>query len=409
MTFEKPLFNPNSNEHKAQKNSDSVEPVMIAIVVVAYNRSDSVSRLLSSLLKANYSQSATLIISVDKSNTDVVERLADNFVWPFGDKIVVKHSENLGLRKHILSIGEYTKQYDGVIVLEDDLEVSPSFYNFALEAVAKYQNDDRIAGISLFAFPINMQISLPFIPERNEYDAFLFQNAMSWGQIWMKDAWEKFIEWYEKNSEEFSEEPHLPSIICHWGKNSWLKYHIKYCIEQDKYFVYPYTSLTYCSGAVGMHSKEVDNYTQGTILRGNKIGFRLPDFSSAVKYDSFYERVGMEYNLGIDDVCIDLNGCKGNRMKHRYWLTTRREPYKVIKSFGMMYLPMEQNVACAVEGDAIFLYDTYEKGGKPKNNFLSIINYYKLNGLFSFMLLRGFAGSSVQLLRYVMHKFLRRI
>ena len=225
----------------------------------------------------------------------------------------------------------------------------------------------------------------------------------------MKDAWAKFIEWYENNSAEFSEEPHLPTIICHWGKNSWLKYHIKYCIEQDKYFVYPYTSLTYCSGAVGMHSKEVDNYTQGTILRGNKNGFRLPDFSSAVKYDSFYERVGMEYNLGVDDVCIDLNGCKGNRMKHRYWLTTRREPYKVIKSFGMMYLPMEQNVACAVEGDAIFLYDTYEKGGKPKNNFLSIINYYKLNGLFSFMLLRGFAGSSVQLLRYVMHKFLRRI
>lgn len=402
-------FNLNSDEHKVYAGNDTIKSVQIAIVVVAYNRSDSVRRLLGSLLEANYSQSATLIISVDKSDTDEVERLADDFIWPYGEKRVVKHPDNLGLRKHILSIGEYTKQFDGVIVLEDDLEVSPSFYNFALEAVAKYQNDDRIAGISLFSFPLNMQISLPFILERNEYDAFFFQNAQSWGEVWMKNAWAKFLEWYEKNSAEFSDEPHLPYNICHWGKNSWLKYHIKYCIEKDKYFVYPYTSLTYCSGAAGMHSKEMNNYTQGTILRGNMTGFRLPDFDSAVKYDGFYERVDLDFGLGVDDVCIDLNGSKGNRMNHRYWLTTRRESYKVIKSYGVMYVPMEQNVACNVEGETIFLYDTNEKSKKPHNNFLSIISYYKLNGLFSYMMCCGFMASSVQLLHYVVHKFLKRI
>lgn len=381
----------------------------IAIAIVAYNRTESVRNLLESLLKAHYSQRATLIISIDKSNTDSVERLADDFEWPFGEKIVAKHTENLGLRRHILSIGEYTKKYDGVIVLEDDLEVSPSFFNFACESVAKYKEDDRIAGISLYRFPLNLQISLPFTPEENGYDAFLFQNAQSWGQVWMRDAWSEFSEWYANNSAEFSDLPHLPYTICHWGKNSWLKYHIKYCIEKDKYFVYPYTSLTYCSGAAGTHSSETNNYTRCPILQGNVTGFRLPDFENAVKYDGFYERVGLESCLDVEDVCIDLNGRKGNRMNHRYWLTTELRTFKVIHSYGLKYVPMEQNVIRDCKGDSIFLYDTQESAKMPQNNFMDIIFYHKFNSLFSFMMTRGFIRSSMKLLGYIFHKFRSRI
>ena len=380
------------------------ESLSVAIVIVAYNRIEGVRNLLSSLLSAYYSQPAPLIISIDKSDTDVVESYAETFEWPFGEKLVVKHNKNLGLRKHILSIGEYTKKYDAVIVLEDDLEVSPSFYNYTLKTVEKYKDDERIAGISLFSFPLNLQISLPFIPERNGFDAFMFQNAQSWGQVWMQKAWSRFIEWYDNNSEEFSDEPHLPYTICHWGKNSWLKYHIKYCIEQEKYFIYPYTSLTFCSGAAGVHSKEVNTFTQSTIIQGVMSDFRLPEFDSAVKYDGFYERVGLDSALGIQDVCIDLNGSKGNRLKQRYWLTTKRKSYRIVKSYGLLYLPMEQNVIRNVAGDTIFLYDTLEKGKKPHNNFLPIISYYKFNGLFSYMMNCGFFQSSIQLIRYIIHK-----
>ena len=48
----------------------------IAIAVVAYNRLDSVERLLNTLLSANYSQTVPLIISIDKSNTDSVEKIS---------------------------------------------------------------------------------------------------------------------------------------------------------------------------------------------------------------------------------------------------------------------------------------------------------------------------------------------
>lgn len=375
----------------------------IAIAIVAYNRTESVERLLNSLLSANYSQPVPLIISIDKSNTDSVEKMADKFIWPFGEKFVAKHDTNLGLRRHILSIGEYTKQYDAVIVLEDDLEVSPSFFNYAVETVAKYQNDDRIAGISLYTFPLNLNTKLPFIPEKNEYDAFLFQNAQSWGQVWMKDAWSRFIAWYEDNQEEFVEQPHLPISICHWGKNSWLKYHIKYCIEKDKYFVYPYTSLSFCSNAAGVHSSESGSFNQNPIVRGNQRDFRLPGFEDAVKYDSFYERTGVE--IGVEDVCFDLNGSKGNRLKQRYWLTTERKSFKTIRRYGLYYIPIEENIIHPVDGNSIFLYDTHEKGTKPSNNFIEIINYYKLNGLFSYMKKRGFVSSVVQLTKYIIRRY----
>lgn len=381
----------------------TVEMPYIAIAIVAYNRADSVRRLLNSLLKASYIQPAPLIISIDKSDTDAVEQLADEFQWPYGEKIVAKHTKNMGLRRHILSIGDYTKKYDAVIVLEDDLEVSPSFYHYAVDTVTKYQHDNRIAGISLYTFPLNLHTKLPFIPEKNEYDAFLFQNAQSWGQIWMTDSWAQFVEWYENNSEEFSDEPHLPLSICHWGKNSWLKYHIKYCIEKDKYFVYPYTSLTFCSNAAGVHSIEAGSFNQNPIIRGIMKDFRLPAFEDAVKYDGFYERVGVD--VGLEDVCFDINGSKGNRLKQRYWLTTIRKPYKVVSSYGLLYIPIEENIINRVEGNAVFLYDTHEKGVIPPNNFIEIINFYKLSGLLSYMRIRGFFSSILQLVRYIIHRY----
>ena len=77
------------------------------IVVVAYNRADSLKRLLQSLLNIREVSEAKLIISIDNQephNLDVKE-LAESFTWPFGDKEVLYQSKHLGLKKHILNVG----------------------------------------------------------------------------------------------------------------------------------------------------------------------------------------------------------------------------------------------------------------------------------------------------------------
>ena len=86
----------------------------IAIVVVAYNRVKSLERILNSLVHADI-DNATLIISIDKSNTNSVELYAESFVWPYGEKRVIKHTNNLGLRTHILSVGQLFNEFDAII------------------------------------------------------------------------------------------------------------------------------------------------------------------------------------------------------------------------------------------------------------------------------------------------------
>lgn len=366
----------------------------IAIVVIAYNRADTVENLVKSLTEAHYRQTVDLIISIDKSDTDVVAEFADTVVWSHGTKKIVRHPQNLGLRKHILSIGDYTKSYDAVVVLEDDLIVSPCFFDYAIECVEKYKDDERVAGISLYGFPFNSYMNLPFMPQKDEYDVYFMQIAQSWGQVWMKKQWAFFAQWYEKNNEEFDELPHLPSNICHWGKKSWLKYHDKYCIEQDKYFVYPFVSLTSNSGSAGTHSKIGTNVTRTMLQGGNKTKYILPDFENAMKYDGFYERKELGEIIGNTEICIDLYGLKQNKMCKRYWLTTKIAPYKVIKSFGLELYPIEENVIKHVSGHTIYLYDTSSAAdvSKSKNTFDIISYFFKVRGIYTLIKREGFTN-----------------
>ena len=137
----------------------------IAIIVVTYKRIDSLKRLLNSLEKAYYdNERPTLIISIDKSDSDNVEVFADSYNWPLGEKIVRKHDKNMGLRNHMMSLGEWFSKFETLIVLEDDLVVSPCYYSYTRQASDKYMGDEKIAGISLYSFATNYQTMFAFIP-----------------------------------------------------------------------------------------------------------------------------------------------------------------------------------------------------------------------------------------------------
>lgn len=332
-----------------------------AIVIVTYNRCESLKRSVETL-KASVSKKdqVDLIISIDKSNTDVVEKFAEQCTWSNGDFIIAKHKENLGLRKHILSIGIYLDKYDALVVLEDDITVVDGFFNYVTQCVEKYQNDVRIAGISLYNFNVSYQTRLPFIPLKSEYDVYMMNCAMSWGQVWMKKQWKDFIEWYEHNNEEFNL-PYLPQNINSWSEKSWLKYHTRYCIENNKYFVFPYYALATNNSEVGMHVKSAETVFQSE-LQGIPVNeYRLPTFEECrIKYDGFFEPKFIAQCLGLkeEDVCVDLNGMKSKCLYKRYLLSMDILPYKVIRSYGLQLYPIEMNIIQGREGLEIRLYDT---------------------------------------------------
>lgn len=360
----------------------------IAICVIAYNRIDSIKRLLNSLSKAYYQEDVTLIISIDKSNSDIVGKISNSFIWEFGDKRVIAHSSNLGLKKHILSIGNYFNEFDAIVVLEDDITVAPNFYNYTKQAVEKYTSDKSVAGIALYNYPQCIHKWLPFKPVHSDSDVYLMQVAVSWGQVWMKKQWEDFIQWYNNNEDDFSFQPHLPKTICSWGKQSWLKYHMKYCIEENKYFVFPYISLATNNSDQGIHNSHKLTIFQTELLFGEKLVYK---FNPIVKYDAFFEnkQLATFFNISEKDLCVDYYGYKQNLQGSRYWLTRSLCNYRIVAQYSLEQKPYEYNIYNNIEGNDLFLYDTKIKERNPyksfKRKFIQNKNYIEY--LFGFKLL----------------------
>lgn len=334
----------------------------LAILVVGYNRIPGMMRLLRSLEDAHYGNDrVTLIISLDNCGNDSVKAAADAFKWSHGEKVVRLFPERQGLRKHILACGNYLNEYDALAVLEDDLVVSPGFYAYMKQAVDFYADSDEIAGISLYTHRLNVNVNLPFTPAFGSGDCYFQQMAQSWGQVWMKKQWFEFIKWYEENENEPIAAENVPEFVAGWSKNSWLKYHIKYCIAENKYFVYPYASLTTCFNDPGQHSRRENNVFQVPMMTGAERKYSFVKFGEQeIRYDAYFERQGLGKALGVPEemLCVDLYGSKQNWANYRYVLTRKRLPYAQMKSFGLSMRPHEENVIGAIEGDEIFLYDT---------------------------------------------------
>ncbi len=334
----------------------------IAIVVVTYDRLLCLKRLLNGLLKADYDgEEVPLIVSVDKSGNDRTEKFVSAFEWPYGPYRPVLHAENLGLRKHILSCGNLLEEFEAIIVLEDDLTVRADFYRYAKACVRKYADDPSIAGISLYGFHVNYITRYPFLPLRDDSDVYLMRCAMSWGQVWMRDAWRRFMAWYDLHSEPFGDIPSLPWVISRWGNNSWLKYHTRYCIEEKKYFVFPYESLSTNNGDPGTHAGSGGSTLFQAEMSLPRHSFYLPPVDAIrIRYDGFFEPEFLSEALGVpqEDICVDLYGTKQGRIEARYRLTLAALPFKQISSFGMAYRPIEMNILMARVGSAIRLYDT---------------------------------------------------
>ena len=242
-----------------------------------------------------------------------------------------------------------------------------AFYHFAMQAVERYEADDRIAGISLYNMPQNQTAVLPFSPIASPYDTFFMQLAQSWGQVWMKRQWQAFVDWYAAHSEPFKSCPGVPDNVCRWPESSWLKYHIRYCIEQDKLFVYPYQSLTTCFSDAGSHTARKSNVLQVALQQRAKTRYAFPEPEEAVIYDAWSEntRLAEVLKLPAEELCVDLYGKKRNRQKRRYILTMESLPYQVLQSFALELTPMEANVICNLRGKDIFLYDTAKPAQRP--------------------------------------------
>ena len=375
-------------------------------VTIGYNRVDSLLRLLQSVENADYGEDeCTLIVSLDNCGNYDVYNMANAFQWSHGEKRVVLQEKRLGLKNHILKCGDYLKEFEAGAILEDDIVVSSAYYQYMKQAVAYYRDDQNIAGISLYTHLRNPMAKYAFEPAKTIYDTYFIQYAQSWGQIWINDHWEAFKRWLQNNDTSFRSAPCVPQNVSEWSDRSWLKYHIRYCIEENKYFVYSYDAYSTCFSEAGEHCWLKQNVHQVPMLYDARKKYRFAPFNDkygAVFYDAYFERQHLRISEvdSKEGVTIDLYGNKKiTDYDARFVLSSSILDYKVVKSYGREMRPQEMNILCGIEGEDYFLYDTNE----------NVHNHRKKNEVNEYIYFNKVLGHTGVIVRVLVEKFREKV
>jgi len=159
------------------------------IVLFVYNRLEHTRRTVEALLKNALADKSSFYIFSDgaKNEADAqkVKTVRDYIKTIKGfDRIeIVLRDKNFGLANSVISgVTEVFKQYDRVVVMEDDIISSPSFLNFMNKALAFYQDSKSIYSISGYPYPIK-------IPNKYTEDIFISYSTSSWVWGTLKDRW----------------------------------------------------------------------------------------------------------------------------------------------------------------------------------------------------------------------------
>lgn len=104
--------------------------------------------------------------------------------FPHPDKTVVEAPQNMGLARSVVSgVSRLCHEFGRVIVMEDDLVVSPVFLDYMNTSLKKYANEEQVYQVTGHMWPIDVPC---------DQDAFFMPitNSLGWG-TWQR-AWQRF-------------------------------------------------------------------------------------------------------------------------------------------------------------------------------------------------------------------------
>ena len=334
------------------------------IIVPAYNRPKLLQRLLRSLLTSDYPPDVRLVIVIDAGGRyqTAVEKIANVCQWPHGEKRVIVHERNLGLIGNIFFCGDLTQTYGNIILLEDDLYVSPQFYRFTQAAMQSFSHDARIAEISLNSLAFNGYTKHFFAPLLDGADTFLMQVSWYQGQAYSAEMWRNFQTWRKRPTRT---QP-LHDSFDQFDAQEWFPIKMRYLVETDRYYVFPRESLTTNFGDVGIHfSKRTNLFHRPLLQQPRTYHFKSLDEALAV-YDSFQELQSDQLAAACQarqqllprhpsDLTLDLYGTRSLANMPTPLVITTRPSRRPLQSWGLLAHSMEANIIENVAGNEIVL------------------------------------------------------
>lgn len=159
------------------------------IAVFAYDRPAHLQRLLYDLQGQQEAAQTNLFVfcdgakgAEDCSRVEQVKQIAYSLKG-FATVTVIPQTENIGLaRSIVLGVSHVLSIHPNVIVLEDDLRLSPYALRWANDALHKFQNNEHIAHLNLGTF-----FESPLLPS-----GFLSHFIGSWGWATWREKWFRY-------------------------------------------------------------------------------------------------------------------------------------------------------------------------------------------------------------------------
>ena len=260
------------------------------IVIFTYNRLYTLQQLVSSLKQCYLSEESELYIFSDGPKNvmddESIKHIRAYIIKITGFKKVTSFNfdKNLGLANSI--IGGVTKMFenfDSVIVLEDDLQVSKNFLQYMNDSLPYFKNEKRVFSISGYNIPMSESLNY-------KYYTYLTFRASSWGWASWRDRWQT-IDWEVKDFKQFRNNPEKIRAFNRAGSdmfgmlkrqqqgkiNSWA---IRWCYHQYKnnyYSVYPIVSKIKNGGFNEMASNSNSyNRYDSKLDNGSQMNFKFP-------------------------------------------------------------------------------------------------------------------------------------
>jgi hypothetical protein len=159
------------------------------VVLFCYMRPEHLARTIESLQRNPEASRTHLRVYCDAAKkpehqdaVDAVRRCVDS-ISGFASVTRIHRAQNMGLARSIIDgVSTTLQEFDRVIVLEDDLVLSPHFLAYMNSGLALYEADAQVASIHGYCYPVTH--ALP--------ETFFLRGADCWGWATWSRAWACF-------------------------------------------------------------------------------------------------------------------------------------------------------------------------------------------------------------------------
>jgi hypothetical protein len=168
------------------------------IALFTFKRPEHTRRTLESLAQNHEFAESPLFIYCDGARNDAEAAQVEETRqlvrhWPHTNKMIIERDHNWGLANSVIEgVTELCKRFGRVIVVEDDLVVSPVFLKYLNFALERYADEPKVMQVSAHMFPVDIQ---------SQFDALMLPFTTSWGWATWDRAWKQFdpgMSGYEK-------------------------------------------------------------------------------------------------------------------------------------------------------------------------------------------------------------------